>query len=275
MNKFWSIILGLSLVLTACGADRGEITVISREEGSGTRSAFIALSGVEEEGEDKSYVRAEVSSSTAVVLQSVMGNRNAIGYLSVGALNSNVRALRIDGAEASAERIADGSYPLARSFYLVSYGTPDRGAADFLSFVHSKEGQAVVAEEGYVPMGGSSFEGTHPQGLLRIAGSGSVAPLMEALAEGYAGYNPALRIEIQISDSSTGLSALEADLCELAMSSRSLTEKEQARGLRAQEFCKDGIAVIVNPENAVENLTMAQLRGIFTGQIRYWQQVGQ
>ena len=275
MRKFWSIILSLSFVLTACAADQGEITVISREEGSGTRSAFISLSGVEAAGEDRTYVRAEISSATAVVLQAVIGDKNAIGYLSVGAVNEQVKALSLDGAAPTAEAIAEGSYPLARSFYLVWKGAPTPGAEDFLSFVQSRGGQAVVAEEGYVPIGSGDFESSYPQGLLPIAGSGSVAPLMEALAEAYAAHNPALRIEIQISDSSTGLSSLAAGLCELSMSSRELTDRELARDLHAEQISKDGIAVIVNPQNPVDGLTMAQLRAIFMGQLRYWQQVAQ
>lgn len=273
MRRIWSMILSLSLTLTACAADRGEITVISREEGSGTRSAFVSLSGVEEAGQDRTYVRSEISSATAVVLQAVMGDQNAIGYLSVGALNRQVKALALDGAAPTRENIASGSYPLARSFYLVTGGALSVGAEDFLQFVRSGIGQTVVAEEGYVAGMGGDFASSRPQGLLRIAGSGSVAPLMEALAESYRSYNPALRVEIQISDSSTGLTSLAAGLCELAMCSRELTEQELAGGFSGEEICRDGIAVIVNAQNPVDGLTMAQLRGIFMGQLRYWQQV--
>lgn len=275
MGKFCSIFLTLTLLLTACHRSGDEITVISREEGSGTRSAFIALTGLEEEGEDRTYLRSEISSATAVVLQSVKGDKNAIGYLSVGAVSEGVKALKIDGAAPSAENIAQGSYPLARSFYLVSLDTPGAAETEFLRFVLSRQGQAVVAQEGYVPTEGGDFESKHPQGALRIAGSGSVAPVMEALVEAYGKQNPALRIEIQISDSSTGLSSLSVGLCDLAMSSRELTQQELARGLRGEEICRDGIAVIVHGENPVDGLTMAQLRGIFMGQLRYWQQVAQ
>ena len=275
MGKFCSIFLTLTLLLTACRRSGDEITVISREEGSGTRSAFIALTGLEEEGEDRTYLRSEISSATAVVLQSVKGDKNAIGYLSVGAVSEGVKALKIDGAAPTAENIAQGSYPLARSFYLVSLDTPGAAETEFLRFVLSRQGQAVVAQEGYVPTEGGDFESKHPQGVLRIAGSGSVAPVMEALVEAYGKQNPALRIEIQISDSSTGLSSLKVGLCDLAMSSRELTQQELTRGLRGEEICRDGIAVIVHGENSVDGLTMAQLRGIFMGQLRYWQQVAQ
>lgn len=273
MKQIWSIFFSFCLLLTACAADRGEITVISREEGSGTRSAFVSLSGLEEGGVDRTYVRSEISSATAAVLQAVMGDKNAIGYLSVGAVKEKVKALRIDGAEPTQEAIGEGRYPLARSFYLVGHPSPGEEAEDFLAFVQSALGQAVVAEEGYVPTQGGDFVSRRPRGLLRVAGSGSVAPLMEALAEAYGKINPDLRVEIQISDSSTGLSALSVGLCELAMSSRELTEQEKV--FHAVEICRDGIAVIVNSQNPVEELSMAQLREIYMGRLRYWQQVAQ
>lgn len=260
----------LTLSLAACGGNKHEITVISREEGSGTRGSFTQLTGVETDGVDRTYIRAEINSSTAVVLQSVAGNKNAIGYLSLAALHESVKALAIDGVPPSTSTVQDGSYPLARPFLLGTLGTENSRIADFLAFLQSDEAGEIILEAGYVPMGGGSYESRQPEGVLRIAGSSSVAPVLEKLAEAYQRGNPNLQVQIQTTDSSTGLLSLSQGLCDVAMSSRPLTRSEKDRGILAHTLCMDGIAVIVNRENSVDRLTLAQLRAVFTGEITDW-----
>ena len=260
----------LTLSLAACGGNKQEITVISREEGSGTRGSFTQLTGIETDGVDRTYDRAEINSSTAVVLQSVSGNKNAIGYLSLAALHESVKALAIDGVPPSISTVQDGSYPLARPFLLGTLGAENSQTADFLAFLQSDEAEEIILGAGYVPMGGGSYESLQPAGVLRIAGSSSVAPVLEKLAEAYQRVNPNLQVQIQTTDSSTGLLSLSQGLCDVAMSSRPLTRSETDRGILAHTLCMDGIAVIVNRENSVDRLTLAQLRAVFTGDITDW-----
>lgn len=276
MKKFLAISLSLCLLLSlaACGGSSQEITVISREEGSGTRSAFTELTGVEEDGVDKTYARAEINSSTAVVMQTVAGNENAIGYISLGSLSGSVKAVSIDGVEASAETVKDGSYPLVRPFLLGTMGEMSEQTQDFLSYILSDQGQAVISEAGYVSVSAGSYESSHLSGTIKVAGSTSVAPVMEKLAEAYMAVNPDLKVQIQTTDSSTGLSSLAEGLCDIAMSSRSLKESEEEKGIKALTICMDGIAVIVSPNNPVGSLTMAQLKAIFTGEVTDWTQLG-
>lgn len=270
MKRKLLLLLVLLLSFSACGRNRQQITVITREEGSGTRSAFTELTGVAENGMDKTYPRAEVSNSTAVVMQSVVGNKNAIGYISLGALQEGVKALSIDAVEPSGEQIKEGNYPLARPFLLAIPEQPTEQTADFLSFLLSSQGQELVRQAGYVPVSAGSYRSHGLSGILRISGSSSVAPVMERLAEGYMALNPNLQVQIQTSDSSTGLSSLAQGLCDIAMSSRSLKDSERAKGLQTLTLCMDGIAVIVNPDNPVSNLSLAQLRAIFMGQVSSW-----
>ena len=270
MKKRLIFFLLFLLVLSACGRNSSQITVISREEGSGTRSAFVRLSGVLEHGIDRTYPRAEVSSSTAVVMQTVMGNPNAIGYISLGSLQENVKALRLDGIAISPSNIAQGSYPLARDFLLVTAKKISPQAEDFLAFALSGEGQKIIGDLGYVPIEGGNYTGSQAGGILKVAGSSSLAPVLEKLAAAYEKKNPRLEVQIQITDSSAGIAALQQNLCDIAMSSRSLTEGELSQGLQVHSLCKDGIAVIVNLENPTENLSLSQLKKIFTGEIQDW-----
>ncbi len=274
MKKAMALGLGLilTLLLGACGDDR-EITVISREEASGTRAAFVSLTGLAREGIDRTYPRAEINSSTAVVMQTVMGNKNAIGYISMGALSQEVRALSINGVQATKENVRLGRYALARPFFLAT-GKQQPLAADFLSYILSQQGQALISEMGFVPMEpGGSYERAYLRGTVRVMGSSSIAPVMERLAEGYMGLNPEALVQVQTSDSTQGLSSLARGLCDIAMSSRELTREELALGITALPMCKDGIAVIVNVKNPVTELNMVQLRSIFQGEIRSWELV--
>lgn len=267
------LILCLLLCAAACGTEGQTITVISREEGSGTRSAFTELTGVEQDGIDRTAARAEISSSTAVVLQTVAGNKNAIGYISLGALNEQVKALKVDGTAASAATVKDGSYPLARPFLLGTLGKNRPEVQDFLDYILSDLGQQVISEAGYVTVSEGSYVASTLSGTVKVAGSTSVAPVMEKLAEAYMALNPNVKVEIQTFDSSTGLSSLAEGLCDIAMSSRNLKDSEIAKGILPTTICMDGIAVIVNCDNAVDGLTMEQLRHIFMGEISDWTQV--
>lgn len=272
MKKIVTTILILCLLLSAaaCGAEEQAITVISREEGSGTRSAFTELSGVAQDGVDHTYARAEISSSTAVVLQTVAGNSNAIGYISLGALGGEVKALSIDGVAPSAAAVKDGSYPLARPFLLGTLGELRPEVQDFLNYILSDLGQSMISEAGYVAVSEGAYESSGCSGTVKVAGSSSVAPVMEKLAEAYMVLNPGVKVEVQTFDSSIGLSSLADGLCDIAMSSRNLKDSETAKGIVPVTICMDGIAVIVNPANSAGGLTLAQLRSIFVGEVTDW-----
>lgn len=280
MKKFIALtaaLLALVLVFTACAAKPAneEITVISREEGSGTRSAFIELTGVEVDKVDKTTQKAEINSSTAVVMQTVAGNKAAIGYISLGSLDNSIKAVDVDGVAATAENVKNGTYPISRPFNIATLGELENEAAqDFLNFILSDEGQAVITEKGYVSMATTgAFTSTNPSGTVTVAGSSSVSPVMEKLAEAYMALNPDVTIQIQTSDSSTGMSSAIEGLCDIGMASRAVKDSEQAEGLVPTTICMDGIAVVVNQENSISNLTLEQIRQIFTGEVTDWNNV--
>lgn len=255
-------------------AELGSITVISREDGSGTRGAFIELFGVEEKNDagekvDHTAVTAEITNNTAVMMTSVAENKNAIGYISLGSLNDTVKALEIDGAAPSAETVKDGSYPVSRPFNIVTMGTSSDAAKDFIDFIMSANGQAVITEEGYVSVQeGEAFQSSGAEGKIVVAGSSSVSPVMEALKEAYLAVNANAEIEIQQSDSTTGVTATMDGVCDIGMASRELKDSESA--VTAQEIAKDGIAVIVNKANAHNGLTSEQVKNIYTGGVTAW-----
>lgn len=255
-------------------AELGNITVISREDGSGTRGAFIELFGVEEKNDagekvDHTAVTAEITNNTAVMMTSVAENKNAIGYISLGSLNDTVKALEIDGAAPSAETVKDGSYPVSRPFNIVTMGTSSDAAKDFIDFIMSANGQAVITEEGYVSVQeGEAFQSSGAEGKIVVAGSSSVSPVMEALKEAYLAVNANAEIEIQQSDSTTGVTATMDGVCDIGMASRELKDSESA--VTAQEIAKDGIAVIVNKANAHNGLTSEQVKNIYTGGVTAW-----
>lgn len=280
MKKFIALtaaLLALVLVFTACAAKPAneEITVISREEGSGTRSAFIELTGVEVDKVDKTTQKAEINSSTAVVMQTVAGNKAAIGYISLGSLDNSIKAVDVDGVAATAENVKNGTYPISRPFNIATLGELENEAAqDFLNFILSDEGQAVITEKGYVSTATTgAFTSTNPSGTVTVAGSSSVSPVMEKLAEAYMALNPAVTIQLQTSDSSTGMSSAIEGLCDIGMASRAVKDSEQAEGLIPTTICMDGIAVVVNQENSISNLTLEQIRQIFTGEVTDWNDV--
>lgn len=256
------------------GAATGGINVISREQGSGTRSAFTELTGVlVKEGDeevDKTYEEAAVQSSTDAVLTTVQNDPQAIGYISLGSLNDTVKAVKVEGAEATPEHIKDGAYKLARPFNVAYKADVDEKAKDLITFIMSDEGQKIVEEEGYVgDATGQAYTATDNDAHITIAGSTSVSPLMEKLAEAYKALNPNCQIDIQSNGSSAGMTAAMEGTAQLGMASRELKDEEKA-ALEFTVIARDGIAVIVNKENPTEDLTMEQLRQIFTGEVTEW-----
>lgn len=281
MKKFASTALALILALgmgtTALAAD--EITVVSREEGSGTRGAFIELFGVEVKDadgnkEDMTTEEAEITNSTSVAMTSVAGNPDAIGYISLGSLNDTVKALEIEGVAPSAEGIVDGSYKIARPFNIVLSQNAGDAAKAFVEFILSAEGKAVVVDHGYVAVGEPApFTGSTVSGKVVVAGSSSVTPVMEKLKEAYAALNPNAEIEVQQSDSTTGIKSAIDGIADIGMASRALKDSEIEAGLTPTVIAMDGIAVIVNKENPVTGLTAEQVRSIYTGETTTWSEL--
>lgn len=254
-----------------------DITVISREEGSGTRGAFVELMGVETDDGDMTVDTAEISNSTSVVIQTVSGNTAAIGYISLGSLNDTVKAIKVDGVEATVENIKSGSYAVSRPFEICykEENLTDLGK-DFISYIMSAEGQAIVNEEGYIAVddAAESYTGSGMSGALSLNGSTSVSPLMEKLAEAYRAINPDVTIDIQQTGSGAGITATIDGTCEIGMSSRALKDEELSEGVTEEQIAMDGIAVIVNNDNGIEDLTSEQIRQIFVGEITNWADLG-
>lgn len=256
------------------------ITVISREEGSGTRGAFIELFGIEQknsEGKKVDYTidSADITNSTEVMLTSVAGNKTAIGYISLGSLNKTVKALKIDGAAASVANIKAGSYKIARPFNIVTKtsGVSDN-AADFIRYILSKEGQAVVEKNGYISaVENPSYIPTGKKGKVTVAGSSSVTPVMEKLAESYKALNPEMDVEIQMSDSTTGVNSAITGICDIGMASRELKDSELAKGIAGTKIAIDGIAVVVNNGNPLEEMSSLSVKNIYTGTFTKWSDV--
>ena len=265
----------------AAGSMSGAITVLSREDGSGTRGAFIELFGIEQKDADGNKVdntidSAEITNSTSVMMTTVAGNKNAIGYVSLGSLDeSQVKAVLIDGAQATAENVKDGTYKVSRPFNIATKGEPTGLAKDFIDYILSEEGQAVVEENGYVSEGNTgAFEGTQPEGKITVGGSSSVTPVMEKLKEAYAAVNPNATIEVQQSDSTTGMTSTIDGTYDIGMASRELKDEEAAE-LTGQVIALDGIAVIVNKENTIDELTSDDVLNIYTGETTDWSEIAQ
>ena len=254
------------------------ITLISREEGSGTRGAFVELMGVETDEGDMTTVDAEILNSTSLVQSTVAGNVNAIGYISLGSYDSSaVKAVMVDGVEATVDNIKAGSYAVSRPF-VVCYKEENLSelGQDFVNFIMSADGQAILTEEGYISTDDNAAAYT-PAGLtgnLSVNGSTSVGPVMEVLAEAYMGLNSGVTIDIQQTGSGTGITSAIDGSCELGMSSRAITDEEQAEGLTPVTIAMDGIAVIVNLENPITNITSEQIRQIYVGEVTNWSEVG-
>ena len=252
----------------------GDIYVVSREDGSGTRGAFVELTGVETDEGDMTTDAAEITSSTSVMMTTVAGNEYAIGYISLGVLDDSVKAVTVDGTEATADNVLSGSYTLARPFNIVTGENISDVAQDFINFIMSDEGQAVVTEEGYVSEGSTgAYTASGVTGSISVAGSSSVTPLMEKLKEAYVALNPDVEIEVQQSDSTTGVNSAIEGICDIGMASRELKDSELESGVTGTVIALDGIAVVVNNENPVSELTTEQIRQIYTGEITSWADV--
>ena len=260
-------------------AAEGPITVVSREDGSGTRGAFIELFGIQvkdESGEkvDMTTEDAEITNSTSVMMTTIAGNTEAIGYISLGSLNDTVKAVKIDGAEASVENIKSGSYKIARPFNIATKAEVSEAAADFIKFIMSEEGQKVVEDNGYISQGNEgAYQAAGVSCKVVLAGSSSVTPVMEKLKEAYAVLNPDVTIEVQQSDSTTGMTSAIEGVCDIGMASREVKDSELEAGLTATTIAMDGIAVIVNNDSPVAELTSENVRAIFTGEVTDWEEV--
>ncbi len=256
-----------------------EIGVITREDGSGTRGAFIELFGIEETNDagekiDNTTDTAAVTNSTSVMMTTVAGDLYSIGYISLGSMNDTVKAVQIDGTDATAENIKDGTYKIARPFNIATKEGLSEAAQDFISFIMSADGQAVIEENGYISVAKAEpYGGKMDSGKIVVSGSSSVTPVMEKLKEAYLEKNPDVEIEIQQSDSSTGMSDAIDGTCDIGMASRDLKDSETEKGLTATVIAMDGITVIVNNDSPVEGLTSEQVKNIFTGDAVIWEDV--
>lgn len=255
------------------------ISVITREDGSGTRGAFVELFGIEEKDADGNKVdrtssRASVNNSTSTVLVTVEGNKYAIGYVSLGALSDTVKAVKIDGVEATVENINNGTYKISRPFNIATKEEVSEVTEDFINFIMSADGQAIVQEEGYIKVSDAeSFTSNGATGTIKIDGSSSVSPVMEKLAEAYEKVNTGATVEINTTDSSTGMSAVADGICDIGMASREVKDSELEKGLKPTVIAKDGIAVIINKENTTDSLTVDQVKNIYIGETTKWSEV--
>lgn len=270
-------VIGTTAFATAASAASGTIDVISREDGSGTRGAFIELFGIQEEkdGEkvDMTTEDASITNSTSVMMTTVAGDENAIGYISLGSLNDTVKAVKIDGAEATAENVANGTYKVSRPFNIVTGEKASEAAQDFVSYIMSADGQQIIEDNGYIKADteAGAYEATEAEGKVVVAGSSSVSPVMEKLKEAYEAVNKNVTVEVQQSDSTTGVTSAAEGICDIGMASRELKDEEKELGLTATVIAKDGIAVVVNNTNETEDLTSDQVKAVFTGETTEWE----
>ena len=253
-----------------------DITVVSREDGSGTRGAFIELFGVqqEENGEkmDMTTEEAVIANSTAVMMTTVAGDDYAIGYASLGSLDDTTKALKVDGVEPSVDTIKDGSYKISRPFNIATKDNVSDVAQDFINYIMSDDGQKVIEDNGYISVSDGKFESNGAKGKIVVAGSSSVTPVMEKLKEAYEKANGGkITVEVQQSDSTTGITSAAEGICDIGMASRELKDEETKENLTATEIARDGIAVVVNNDNDIDELTSDQVKAIFTGETTDWE----
>lgn len=295
MKKILCTIIGCGMLMGAlagCGNGNGSaasgdkgfdkannITVVSREDGSGTRGAFIELFGIEEKnssGEkvDKTTDDASITNNTSVMMTTVNGDEYAIGYASLGSLNDSVKAVKIDGVEPTAANIKSGSYKIARPFNIAVKDNLSEVAKDFMDYILSKEGQDIVEKNGYIKLDDvKTFEGKKPSGKIVVAGSSSVSPVMEKLKEAYLSVNSNAEVEIQTSDSTTGVNAAIDGICDIGMASRELKDSETSKGVKGIKIAMDGIAVIVNKDNEIEDISKDKVKQIYVGDIKEWSEI--
>ena len=256
-----------------------DITIVSREDGSGTRGAFIELFGIEEkkDGEkvDMTTDDAQITNSTSVMLTTVAGDDYAIGYVSLGSLNDTVKALKIDGEEATEQNIKDGKYKICRPFNIATKDDVSEAAQDFITYIMSADGQKIIQDNGYIKADekAPAYKSNGAKGKVVVGGSSSVTPVMEKLKEAYAKANKDVTVEVQQSDSTTGVTNAIEGTCDIGMASRDLADSEAKKGAKATVIAKDGIAVIVNKDSKVDELTSAQVKDIYTGKTTKWADV--
>ena len=292
MKKILS--LGLAALMTVfalagCGADsndggtgtgRDAISVLTREEGSGTRGAFIELLGIEEKNADgkkvdKTIDTAETTNSTSVMITTVQGNKAAIGYISLGSLDkSKVKALKVDGAEAATDNVKSGEYKVSRPFNIATKGDTTGVASDFIKFILSADGQAVVEKNGYISEGNTgAYKASGQKGKITLGGSSSVTPVMEKLKEAYVKLNPDVTVDVQQNDSSSGMKGAIDGIYDIGMASRDVKDSEKEAGLTSIKIALDGIAVIVNKDNTLDAITSEQIKNIYTGSLTKWSEI--
>ena len=286
--------LGLAALMTVfalagCGTDSNNggtgtgtdtISVLTREEGSGTRGAFIELLGIEEKNADgkkvdKTIDTAETTNSTSVMITTVQGNKAAIGYISLGSLDkSKVKALKVDGAEAATDNVKSGEYKVSRPFNIATKGDATGAASDFIKFILSADGQAVVEKNGYISEGNTgAYKASGQKGKITIGGSSSVTPVMEKLKEAYVKLNPDVTVDVQQNDSSSGMKGAIDGIYDIGMASRDVKDSEKEAGLTSIKIALDGIAVIVNKDNALDAITSEQIKNIYTGSLTKWSEI--
>lgn len=253
------------------------ISVVTREEGSGTRDAFTELTGVlVKDGDNKTdntTTSAVTINSTEAVITNVKDNEAAIGYISLGSLNDTVKALKIGGVEATADNVKSGDYAVSRPFNIAYKGELSEAAQDFVDYIMSSDGQKIVSDNGYVTVSeNAAYSGKKPSGKISVAGSSSVSPVMEKLAEAYQKVNTNAKVEIQTSDSSAGMQSAMGGTCDIGMASRDLKDEEKS-ALKVETIAKDGIAVIVNNANTCDDLTLDQVKSIYTGETTVWSDI--
>jgi len=279
--RFVLIVTILALFFTGCAAgENNEIVVVSREDGSGTRGAFIELFGIQEKDTngnkiDNTTDEATVVNSTAIVMTTVAGNKNSIGYISLGSLDDTVKAVKVDGVTPTVENIKNNTYKVFRPFNIATKKDLSEAAEDFISFILSSDGKKVVEDNGYIAASEEGpYNGTKPSGKIVISGSSSVTPVMEKLKEAYLQLNPNAEIEIQLSDSTTGMNSVMEGTCDIGMASRELKESE-SKSLKSTVIAMDGLAVIVNKENTVDDIASEQIKRIFKGEITSWDEISE
>ena len=268
------------MLFCGCAGEMSGITVITREKGSGTRSAFIEITGIEAKNEegtkvDRTMAQAETQSSTAAVITSVSNTKNAVGYISLGSLDDTVKAVKVNGVEATVENVKNGTYKLSRPFNIAYKGELDQATQDFVNFIMSSNGQSIIEKEGYIKVkdDAAAYTSSNISGTVKIAGSSSVSPVMGKLREAYIALNPNVTVDIQTSDSTTGMNEATEKPGTIGMASREIKQSEIDGGLTGLTIAKDGIAVIVNKENDCSDLTLEQITKIYIGESKEWSEV--
>lgn len=287
VSKTLAVVMSLTMLAgaaTGCGSksfdSKKNITIVSREDGSGTRGAFVELFGIEEKdanGEkvDRTIDSAQITNNTSVMMTTVSGNMYAIGYISLGSLNDTVKSLKVDGVEASAANVKAGTYKIARPFNIAyKDGSLSDVSQDFVDYIMSSEGQQIITDNGYISVDDSQpYSGSKPSGKIVVAGSSSVSPVMEKLKEAYMKVNTGADIEIQTSDSTTGMTSAADGVCDIGMASRELKDSETSAGLTSLAIALDGIAVVVNNDNPTTDITSEQVKSIYTGETTTWENI--